>query len=216
MKVIIICTVVSLFDLSIIDQIKRCKWYCLNIGAKIMFKIKYFGYIDKKKIKSNNFKKMLKKIDALVFYDVNHLSISITSLYTLINNNRFININLYFVKNNLFFDGICPHFNIVIKGNKKIIRKKLIKILNILLCINSKKNRKFLINYVLNNFNSIKSLLYVINLDNIWVKKMLRLFTLQKNFYNVLSYKELINCIIKLNSNTSMNEINNNFKSLVI
>ncbi|APG58238.1 hypothetical protein BTW14_gp047 [BeAn 58058 virus] len=50
MKVIIICTVVSLFDLSIIEQIKLCKWYCLNIGASITLKMKFFGYIDKKKI----------------------------------------------------------------------------------------------------------------------------------------------------------------------
>ncbi|APG58237.1 hypothetical protein BTW14_gp046 [BeAn 58058 virus] len=45
---------------------------------------------------------------------------------------------------------------------------------------------------------------------------MLKLFTLQKNFYNIVSYKKLVNYIINLNAKESINEINDNFKSLFI
>ncbi|QHR82571.1 hypothetical protein [Brazilian porcupinepox virus 1] len=207
-KSVIVSSIISLFDISIEYQIKTCQKYCDDINAVVIEYIKDIGFIDDNKIFSDKWQKIIKSdVTFLVFYQVKQLSISVGYFYELFNSSRKCSLGIYFVKDNLLFDGFPPSLSLVTNNEKKLNRKK---ILDFITLYNIKSSTdKVLFEFINSNFNDVSSLIYIINNDIIWFKRILRLYRLKSKKNKNLTYKKITNRINKIDSTQKNNNIDN-------
>ncbi|AFU76958.1 m025L [Myxoma virus] len=178
----IISSVISLFDTSLQHQVTKCEEYCGILQVQPVVYIQEFGYIHDATLKKRTWKAIQDNdVTVLIFYQVKQLSISAEKLY-----NEFVRENaymkLYFVKDNLAFDGIPPSFykvNLVTLYNRKKIRK-------VVSLIQRRRPKQVIANYVRETFGSVSELLTAIRLDSLWLKRQL------PHSGHRISYKKLI------------------------
>ncbi|AAF17908.1 gp025L [Rabbit fibroma virus] len=162
----IISSVISLFDTSLQHQVTKCEEYCGILQIQPVVYIQEFGYIHDTTLKKHTWKVIQDNaVTVLVFYQVKQLSISAEKVY-----NEFVRENaylkIYFVKDNLAFDGTPPSFykvNLVTLYNRKKLRK-------IISLIQRRRPKQVIANYVRETFGSVSELLTAIRLDSLWLK----------------------------------------------
>ncbi|AXN74846.1 hypothetical protein AKMV061 [Akhmeta virus] len=173
MKVVIVTSVTSLLDASIQFQKTACRHHCNYLSMQVVKEIEEFGSINEKNLEFDTWKDVIHndEINALVFYRVKQISISVGVLYESMMRNRTKPISMYFVRDCLAFDGDPPSFrmtscNINAYNRNKI--KDLIILMNMKTC-----NKKIIGAFIIDNFGSVDALLSIINSNVTWVTSVI-------------------------------------------
>ncbi|AYC44747.1 hypothetical protein [Moosepox virus GoldyGopher14] len=195
----IITSLISLFDVSLEYQTKICLDYCKSLNINNYIILKEFGYICDNILSLPRWETIMneKKISLLIFYQVKQLSISVEKVY-----NKFIEFNnindfkIYFVKDNLLFDGYPPTFKMLNKDINILNKKKLMDLITI---VNMKTlDTKMVSDFINNNFGNVEKLLNIINLNSLWFKRVINKNKKKGNRANK-RYKSFINKIKNIN-----------------
>ncbi|AOA32988.1 hypothetical protein GTPV_gp026 [Goatpox virus Pellor] len=213
----IVTSLISLFDTSIYYQIKICRNYCNLIHSSIKVELKEVGYIDEKVISSKRWECISNdnKIDILVFYQKKQLSVSNDHLYNFLMRKRNKSLTIYYVKDNLLFDGITPSFRHINLDSKINTRKKL-KDLFVLINMNTCSD-DIIKKFIYDNFKTFKILMDAINCDSLWLRKSLhprksKKNIKEKNYY----YNKFVNKIKDLDNIHYVNDICTSFKNITV
>ncbi|AGZ95345.1 Pox_F16 superfamily protein [Goatpox virus] len=213
----IVTSLISLFDTSIYYQIKICRNYCNLIHSSIKVELKEVGYIDEKVISSKRWECISNdnKIDILVFYQKKQLSVSNDHLYNFLMRKRNKSLTIYYVKDNLLFDGITPSFRHINFDSKINTRKKL-KDLFVLINMNTCSD-DIIKRFIYDNFKTFKILMDAINCDSLWLRKSLhprksKKNIKEKNYY----YNKFVNKIKDLDNIHYVNDICTSFKNITV
>ncbi|AAK84991.1 hypothetical protein [Lumpy skin disease virus] len=213
----IVTSLISLFDTSIDYQIKICRNYCNLIHSSIKIELKEVGYIDEKVISSKRWECIShdNKIDILVFYQKKQLSVSNDHLYNFLMRKRNKSLTIYYVKDNLLFDGITPSFRHINLDSKINTRKKL-KDLFVLINMNTCSD-DIIKKFIYDNFETFKILMDAINCDSLWLRKALhprksKKNIKEKNYY----YNKFVNKIKDLDNIHYVNDICTSFKNITV